>query len=66
MPDLYSNCVILEFASPITRAQLDVIREQIELTGERSVVKLPPLRQPPVCGERESNCVVPTIAADEC
>lgn len=64
MADLFSNCVILDFAGPITRAQLDTIREQIELTGHRSAVMLPTLREV-VCAEREGNHVVPTIAWDE-
>lgn len=57
--ELYSNCVILDFAAPITRAQLDRISELLDTWA------LPRLRCTPVCGERDGNSVVPTIAADE-
>lgn len=60
--ELYSNCVILDFQAPITRAQLDFIHGVIQ--GNQGT--LPPFRQPPVCAEREGNSVIPTIAADEC
>lgn len=65
MPELYSNCVILEFASPITRAQLDVIKNEINMAKYRNHILLPELREI-VCAEREGNVVVPSIAADEC
>lgn len=70
MNDLYSNYVILDFAAPITRAQLDGIEAMVKIAG----TNLPPLRQRPTCGIRPSgrdldiypgDCVVPTIAADE-
>lgn len=65
--ELYSNCVILDFAAPITRAQLDQISERIRFPRslQSTLVDLPPLREI-VCGEREGNTVVPSIAADEC
>lgn len=68
MADLYSNCVILDFDAPITKAQLNRIHVLIiNDRGNRfSSVSLPRLREAPVCAFRESNCVVPTIAADEC
>lgn len=64
MDDLYSNCVILDFAAPITRAQLDSIKSLMET--EMLAHRLPLMREHPVCGEREGNSVIPTIAADEC
>lgn len=66
--ELYSNCVILDFQASITRAQLDRIKAVIEnnFTDFADYVELPPFRQPPICGERDGNSVVPTIAADEC
>lgn len=67
MADLYSNCVILEFSAPITRAQLDQIRERVMFPRslQSTLVDLPQLKEI-VCAEREGNSVVPTIAADEC
>lgn len=59
---LYSNCVILDFSVPLTRAQIEGIEAMVRIAGKN----LPPLRERPVCGEREGNSVVPTIAADEC
>jgi hypothetical protein len=66
MPDLYSNCVILDFAAPITREQLDYIKDLINGNIHLFQVALPRLQCMPICGEREGNSVVPTIAADEC
>lgn len=63
--DLYSNCVILDFSRPITRAQLREIERRL-LNNHGAIVGLPTLRVNPVCGEREGNSVVPSIAADEC
>lgn len=65
MPDLYSNCVILDFTTPITRAQLDEIQNRLRHKPAGSIVALPQMNQI-VCAEREGNVVVPTIAADEC
>jgi hypothetical protein len=64
MPDeLYSNCVILDFAAPITRGMVSIIRQR--LLEEWAKDRLPSVREV-VVGEREGNSVVPTIAADEC
>ena len=60
--ELYSNCVILDFAAPITRAQLEFITAMIN----SSAGHLPLLRCHPICGEKDGNTVVPAIAADEC
>lgn len=64
MSDLYSNCVIIEFDTPITLAQLDEIRDRIRHKPAGSDVAIPAVNQI-VCAEREGNYAVPTIAADE-
>lgn len=72
--ELYSNCVILDFPSPITKAQLDRIKNVVNSNRATGIIQYPMLHAI-VCGERASgadlggfsgNCVVPTIAADEC
>lgn len=62
---LYSNCVILEFASPITKAQLERIKTVVNSNRTTGIVQYPMLHAI-VCAEREGNSVVPTICADEC
>lgn len=60
------NCVILEFASPITLAQRDRIKQIIEDNSANHFpsARLPNLNQI-VVADRVGNTAMPTIAWDE-